>query len=301
MITQTKSQLQSEFLHFGNGAEGGSIVNVASVPQRSPFRYPGGKTWLVPRVREWLSSFPRPKLFIEPFAGGGIISLTVAFEDLAEKVLMVELDKSVAAVWESILNPSDAKWLAHKILTYELTREGCEKDLKQAPKNTREQAFLTILRNRVCRGGILAKGAGFIEYGEKGKGVHSRWYPKTLKTRIDNVSLVRDRITFLQADAFDIIKKFSSRSDVVWFIDPPYTASKKKAGARLYTHFEIDHRRLFQLISDCAGDCLMTYDNAEEIKLLADEFGYSTKQIAMKNNHHAEMKELIIGKNLSWA
>ena len=24
-------------------------VNVASVPQRSPLRYPGGKTWLVPR------------------------------------------------------------------------------------------------------------------------------------------------------------------------------------------------------------------------------------------------------------
>ena len=22
-----------------------SIINVASVPQRSPFRYPGGKTW----------------------------------------------------------------------------------------------------------------------------------------------------------------------------------------------------------------------------------------------------------------
>jgi DNA adenine methylase len=28
------------------------IVNVASVPQRSPFRYPGGKTWLVPIVRQ---------------------------------------------------------------------------------------------------------------------------------------------------------------------------------------------------------------------------------------------------------
>ena len=23
------------------------VVNVASVPQRSPFRYPGGKTWLI--------------------------------------------------------------------------------------------------------------------------------------------------------------------------------------------------------------------------------------------------------------
>jgi hypothetical protein len=25
-------------------------VNVAAVPLRSPFRYPGGKTWLVPRM-----------------------------------------------------------------------------------------------------------------------------------------------------------------------------------------------------------------------------------------------------------
>ena len=31
-----------------------NVVNVASVPQRSPFRYPGGKTWLVPVVRQWL-------------------------------------------------------------------------------------------------------------------------------------------------------------------------------------------------------------------------------------------------------
>ena len=29
-----------------------SIVNVASVPQRSPFRYPGGKTWLIPIARK---------------------------------------------------------------------------------------------------------------------------------------------------------------------------------------------------------------------------------------------------------
>ena len=30
------------------------VVNVASVPQRSPLRYPGGKTWLVPHIRTWL-------------------------------------------------------------------------------------------------------------------------------------------------------------------------------------------------------------------------------------------------------
>src|SRR5271154_7580076 len=94
-------------------------VNVASVPQRSPFRYPGGKTWLVPLFRRWMLSLPNtPTVLVEPFAGGGIISLTTAFEWLADKVVMVELDKQIAAVWQTILG-GDAKWLAKRLLTFE--------------------------------------------------------------------------------------------------------------------------------------------------------------------------------------
>lgn len=36
-------------------------------------------------------------MLVEPFAGGGIVSLTVAFEQLAERVTMVELDDDVKA------------------------------------------------------------------------------------------------------------------------------------------------------------------------------------------------------------
>jgi site-specific DNA-adenine methylase len=71
-------------------------VNVASVPHRSPFRYPGGKTWFIPRLREWLKSKPtKPNLLIEPFAGGGIVSLTTACENLAQTTLMVEIDSEI--------------------------------------------------------------------------------------------------------------------------------------------------------------------------------------------------------------
>src|SRR5207247_8317939 len=88
------------------------ITNVASVPHRSPFRYPGGKTWLVPRLRQWLRSLSeKPGEFIEPFAGGGIISLTVGFEQLTEHVTMVELDAEVAAVWQTVFN-GRGEWLA---------------------------------------------------------------------------------------------------------------------------------------------------------------------------------------------
>jgi hypothetical protein len=45
----------------------------------------------------------QPKVLVEPFAGGGIISLTAAFEHLADSVIMVELDDQIAAVWQTIL------------------------------------------------------------------------------------------------------------------------------------------------------------------------------------------------------
>ena len=62
------------------------VVNVASVRQLSPFRYPGGKTWLVPEIRRWMARLDRPSVFVEPFAGGAIASLTVAAEHLAKRV-----------------------------------------------------------------------------------------------------------------------------------------------------------------------------------------------------------------------
>lgn len=119
-------------------------VNIASVPQRSPFRYPGGKTWFVPTFRRWIAGLKsKPHILVEPFAGGGIISLTALFENLAEKAVMVELDDEVAAVWETIVN-GDAEWLANRILTFTMTREAVEEELQ---KNSGEQESESISDN----------------------------------------------------------------------------------------------------------------------------------------------------------
>ena len=39
---------------------------------------------------------------------------------------------------------------------------------------------------------------------------------------------------------------------------------------------------------------------ADEVKDLSRKHGFEMKPIAMKNTHHAEMTELVIGRDLSW-
>lgn len=278
------------------------IVNVASVPQRSPFRYPGGKTWLVPRVRQWLRSLPsQPKKFIEPFAGGAITGLTVAFENLADSVILVEKDEQVAAVWQTIINTDDgAEWLANKIINFKLTPESAKTLISFQANSPRDLAFKTIIQNRVSHGGILADGAGIIKNGEKGKGILSRWYPATLKRRILDISKFKEDLKFIKGDGFPVIKKYLDTPDVVFFVDPPYTASKKKAGTRLYKYHQLDHEKLFDVMSKVKGDFLMTYDDADEVRALALKHRFETRLVAMNNTHHAVMLELLIGRDLSW-
>jgi DNA adenine methylase len=273
-----------------------SVVNVASVPQRSPFRYPGGKTWLIPTVRQWLMhNGDKAVHLFEPFAGGGIVSLTAAFEKLAGEITMVEKDEEVAAVWEVILNGKN-KWLADKIYSYDLTLDNVKSELNNPQKQLHDVAFCTILKNRVFHGGILAKGSGFLKNGENGKGISSRWYPKTLRDRILAIGLIKDKIHFINGDAYEIIEQNINNESSFFFIDPPYTV----AGKRLYTHFDIDHEKLFELTSRIKGKYMLTYDDTAEIRQLADKYHLQYRTIPMKTTHHLEKNEIILSDNFNW-
>jgi DNA adenine methylase len=280
-----------------------TVVNVASVPHRSPFRYPGGKTWLVPRARQWLKSRPsRPAVLVEPFAGGAIIGLTAAFEELVDRVVLAELDENVGAVWKTVLS-GGANSLAERILEFDLTEERVREVLGRSYDNVFDRAFQTILRNRTQHGGIMAGGASLIKNGENGKGLRSRWYAGTLARRLRDIDNIRDRITFVAGDGLEVMRQHIGQTDAVFFIDPPYTAggsSGKRAGTRLYTHFDLDHSDLFSLARQAKGDVLLTYDDAPDVRKLATAQSLAFKPIAMKNTHHAKMTELLIGKNLAW-
>ncbi len=65
--------------------------------------------------------------------------------------------------------------------------------------------------------------------------------------------------------------------------------------------FELDHQKLFEITSRIAGDFLMTYDNASDVRDLARKHNFDIELIAMMGTHHPEMKELLIAHDLDLA
>lgn len=324
-------------------------VNVACVPQRSPLRYPGGKTWLIPHIRYWLTgrvgarlpaegaaagqadarngrrrrsqglvdarahtpatarAAAKPGLLVEPFAGGGIVSLTAVMEGMVERCMLAEIDEDVSAFWRAALRCGAS--LQSRVRRFQPTRDAVNALASNVPAGVLDRGFRTLVLNRTRRGGILAAGASLSRRGENGKGVASRWYPETTIRRLAEIERHAPRIDFRKTDGLDLLASLASTnmerkgrprgagppSEVVAFVDPPYTAAGgKRAGSRLYRHYDVDHAKLFDTLANSSMDFLMTYDCAPEIVSLVKEHGFHAVRVAMKNTHHAKLSELVI-------
>ena len=276
-------------------------ANVATIPQRSPLRYPGGKTWLIPHVRAWLQADAPwwggntpDAMLVEPFAGGGIVSLTAVMEGLCSQAVMVDWDRDVSAFWRVALEHTDD--LIARVLAFEPTRENIE----ELPADTLiDYGFRTLVLNRTRRGGVLAPGAALTRNGENGHGVASRWYPDTLVCRLQEIAEHAERLLFLEGNGVRLMEIFLEPDcEARFFIDPPYTATGgKQAGSRLYVHNAVDHARIFRALAESGADFLMTYDCSDEIVGLVQEHGFHGVLVEMKNTHHARIPELVITRN----
>lgn len=270
------------------------LPNVATVPQYSPFRYPGGKSRWYEFVKRWVL-YERPDVFVEPFAGGAHAGLAVAIEGLAEKVVLVELDENVAAVWETVIN-GDVEWLIDEIENFDMSRKAAEAVIDRSDRSVRDRALAMIIHNRVSRGGVTAPGAGWVKKGENGQGLDSRWYPDTLVDRISRIADAADRIEFIHGDGMTVMDAHLEEQGTGFFIDPPYP----KAGDRLYEYSDVDHREIFRMAAAASGSVFLTYDDSEEIERLVTEFGLEAEYLVVSTTHHRKKKELLIGDDLTW-
>lgn len=262
----------------------------------SPFRYPGGKSWLRPWIRQWLSK-PVDRL-VECFGGGANVTLAAIWEGLATRATLIELDPDVASVWKAILN-GKAGWLSDKIEAFNPTRKNVLAEIDISVRADHTRAWKTLLRNRVSHGGILAPGAGLLRRGEDDNGIKSRWYPEALVSRIEEINKIRGKIRFIEGDGLAWLKRYKRKrgsGTVAFFIDAPYST----VGERLYTYSEIDHEKLFRVAAKLPGRVLMTYHDAQEIRKMARQFDFKIRRVDMLNRQNAEKTELLISKDFNW-
>jgi DNA adenine methylase len=264
---------------------------MAQYPHISPFRYPGGKTWLIPFFHNWASNKPEKSVIVEPFAGGASITLSCLETNICKHAILIELDPNIAAVWKTILG-RDWKRLVEKIKNFKPNITSLERELKETSISTFERAWQTILLNRINHGGITAAGSGRLRKGEAGKGIGSRWYPETLVSRIERIRLLRSRIEFVQGDGLKFIKG-GSEARSIFFIDPPYP----KAGRRLYDCWDVDHAGLFTAMSRLDSPFVATYEKTSEVQKLAQTHRFQIKSTVMFSRLHRTKQELLISNN----
>ena len=269
-------------------------ANVSCVEQRSPLRYPGGKTWLVPHIKEWLKN--HVDLLVEPFAGGGIVSLTAVMDNLAKRAIMVELDRDIASFWRSALEYSGE--IIQRIQTFTPTRVNVERIAVEYPKTVQDHGFRTLILNRTRRGGILASGSSYIRTGENNGGICSRWYPDTLISRLKAIAEHSEQLLFYEGDGLRMLELLCNQKNAAFFIDPPYTANGgKRAGSRLYTHYSVDHARIFSVLADSNANFLMTYDCSSDVIELIKRHHFEAVLIEMKTANHKRIPELVITRD----
>lgn len=296
MATETQSN-GTETLNGSEPAKAHGAINRPTT--LSPFRYPGGKSRLRATVISWMRGLGfRPTHFVEPFAGGASVGLAVAELDLADHVTLAEIDPDVAAVWQVILN-GQADAFAHRIRNFDLSHKSAEEVIGKQSHDTLAKAFRCLLLNRISRAGIMAPGSGWLNQGENGNGIRSRWYPETLAQRVESTQALRHKVTFVPHDGLEVLKTFSNEPHAVAFVDPPYVVKGRGAGLRLYTHCDVDCETVFEIAKRFCGPMIITYHRSVIVQRLADAAGIERHTVTMQTGHTKTKRELIMYKSAS--
>lgn len=267
----------------------------------SPLRYPGGKGQI---YKMMVSILEKNNLigctYIEPFAGGAGIAIRLLFENKVNKVVINDIDRSIYAVWYSILYLSDE--LIEKIKDTEINMDEWykQKEIQKSKNDVSilELGFSTLFLNRTNRSGIIKAG---VIGGKKQNGnykIDCRFNKEKLIDLIVKISSNKDRIEIYNKDAKEFIDLIKRKKKKFFFIDPPYF----NKGKDLYTNFfsENDHIELAKFIKKKLSNqpLLISYDKCPQIEALYNRYNKETILLNYSVQNKKKGEELLFSNNI---
>lgn len=265
----------------------------------SPLRYPGGKNKISPFVKLIIDKSGLTNItYVEPFAGGAGVALSLLFSGTVNHIVINDYDKCIYSVWRAILNDTNEfiKLIKDTDVTIEEWHRQKDIYLTQNNKYSLELAFATFFLNRTNRSGILKAGpiGGFNQNGNYL--IDARFNKENLIQRIFDIADKKNQISLFNKDIRSFFKSYLPKYENVFlYLDPPYY----KKGQELYKNFftDKDHQEIAECVKQLTCNWIITYDNTAEITKLYEEqqCGFFDLSYSLANNLRAS--ELIVLSN----
>tara|TARA_B110000902_G_scaffold180710_1_gene204698 strand:- start:771 stop:1631 length:861 start_codon:yes stop_codon:yes gene_type:complete len=238
----------------------------------SPLRYPGGKTSIWPLISKIISDNSLSKgHYLEPYAGGGGLALSLLFKGYVHELHLNDLDRSIFCFWDAVINQTDD--FVNRIEDTEVTIDEwyTQREIQKNKElaNDFDLAFSSFFLNRTNRSGVILKAGVIGGRAQNGKyKLDCRFNKAGLIERIRRIEKYKHRIHLYNLDAIDFIRstQYALEKSSIYCIDPPYFVK----GSTLYTNFYVpeDHKKIADVLNSLQHPWILTYDNSLDIQEL---------------------------------
>lgn len=265
----------------------------------SPLRYPGGKLKVVDYVKRLFEvNDLMDGTYIEPYAGGASVALTLLFSEYASRIKINDIDRSIYAFWYSVLNETEA--LCRLVVDTPLNMETwhAQRDVQQHKQEVEllELGFSTFFLNRTNRSGILSGGVIGGKNQDGNFKIDARFNKEDLIERIESVAEYADRIELTSMDAVELIKEIRKPAEKSFcYLDPPYYVK----GRDLYLNYynDDDHRDIAKAIKEYKGKWIISYDAVPFISDLYKDYRQKEYYLSYSAGNPAKGREIMVYSN----
>lgn len=268
----------------------------------SPLRYPGGKN----RLSEYIAvaienAHINNCTYIEPFAGGAGVALSLLINGNVENIVINDFDKAIYSFWRAV--KQDNRELINRIKNTPITIDEWRRQKRiysNSNKYSVDLAFATLYLNRTNRSGILSAGpiGGYAQDGEWK--IDARFDREALIQKIATIAKFRNNITVYNKDIISLIKNYIPNygNNTFIYFDPPYYNKGQKLYKNFLTHN--DHKKIHDIIEqEIHTPWIITYDDVKEINMLYSKFNSAHFNLTYSAANKGTASELMLFSNKS--
>ncbi|MBJ6124819.1 DNA adenine methylase [Microvirga splendida] len=240
----------------------------------SPLRYPGGKRKLAPFIADVITRAKLDiELFVEPFAGGGAVSISLLEGGYVKSIALADADPLVAAFWRTVFSMKALR-LADMIYDVDVTLDEWHRQKSLEPRTELQAAFKCFFLNRTSFSGALMPQTGPIG-GRSQSGAYKidcRFNREKLAERILELQKLSNRVAFVRNESYRktlrnvrAMRVFRDTPEtVLWYLDPPFFAKAERLYS--YSFSEEQHDVLAQDVKSIPGHWILSYDDHPEAR-----------------------------------